>query len=318
MIKLHKKRIILKTKEDMFMKKRILLPCAAGAGVAVIALAASWLADFVFHVDGLSFQDMAFFLGLIGLLLGLISLTRGGRSSHASTACTPYNATAQTAFSTQAAYQDQKTMSDPKLVRREKGPGLAPAGIALLAAGAVALAVYGVTLLGVFAPDQAVDLPPGKLAYRGEHVGFTDAEIRELSEQMFCCKTKTTYWSDAIKSLSLRETMAYRARKAGLTITDQEAREAAAGKRKSMEADLGYQALIQALTEPEGITEEEYWASLPQERAYRQELLTEKFRAQLKEEFVKENGGDETLWNSYLEEYQKTAVEEEHIREAGR
>ena len=181
----------------------------------------------------------------------------------------------------------------------------------LLAAGLTAAA-----LLGGSPSKPPIDLPDGKLAYRGDHIGFTEEEIREVSEQLFCCKTKTTYWNDAIHYLSARETLAYRAREAGLSVTDREVEESVREKRRTMEADLNYPAMIQTLTEPQGMTEEEYWASLPGDRAYRQELLMNKFTALLKEDFIREHGEDEVLWLRYLEDYKKTAVQEEHVREA--
>ena len=129
------------------MKKHILLPCAIGVGIAAVTLTASWLADAVFHAAQLPFQDMSFLLGILFLLLGLMALFRGGRSQAASTACTPYNATAQMAFTTQAAYEEQKILSNPKLTRRERGPSLTPSGIALAAAGVLSLIAYGISLL---------------------------------------------------------------------------------------------------------------------------------------------------------------------------
>lgn len=129
------------------MKKRFLPPLIGLAAGAVI-LAAFWLMDSVFHVSGFSFQDGAFWAGVILFLLGLIALTRGGRSATVSAGISsPSNATAQVAYSTMLSYQEQKILSDPKLARRRKGPSLSPAGIAMAVAGLLDLAAFGLTML---------------------------------------------------------------------------------------------------------------------------------------------------------------------------
>ena len=128
------------------MKKRI-LPFLIGAGIGGLSLLAFWLLGDVFQVLKFSFQDSAFILGLILFLLGLLALVKAGRAAQAPATCTPSNATAQMAFNTQIAFQHQKDMDDLKKTRREKGPSLSPAGLAMVTAGAIDLAAFGITLL---------------------------------------------------------------------------------------------------------------------------------------------------------------------------
>lgn len=117
--------------------KKLLISAVIGACVGGALLPVYFLLDASFY-----FSDWAFFLGLPLLLIGLLLLLRSGPSQRFSGASTgSASAAAQVGARIQAAYEDHKAMSDPKVARRERGKSLAPVGAGMIAAGVVDLIV---------------------------------------------------------------------------------------------------------------------------------------------------------------------------------
>ena len=173
--------------------------------------------------------------------------------------------------------------------------------------------ILGAALLsGAFETEPYVDLPQGELAYIGEHIGVS---AEELSMNIVCltglCPNRTTYYNDTVRSLSERETLAYHARKEGLEITDEEAQTAADARRAELEEQLNYEALVKTYADAIGVSPEEYWEVLPNNRTFRQQLLVAKFTDKLLSEHKDMSEAD---FQSWLSEYTDALVAQENLK----
>lgn len=93
-----------------------------------------------------SFEDAAFLLGLSTLVVGLLSLF-GGARTHGAAAVSGCNANAQTAFSAQVAFEEQRMTEKMSSATRSRLSRVPVGSAALLAAAAVTWIGFAVSLL---------------------------------------------------------------------------------------------------------------------------------------------------------------------------
>lgn len=186
----------------------------------------------------------------------------------------------------------------------------------------VCVAALGMTVLFLVGPFvlQQEALPQAdtrELAYRGEHIGVSKDEL-DFLETWYAGTTelKESARDTALESLAWRELLAYRAREAGIEMTDEEFQASVDELRTAASGAKGYAENLGPILKARGITEEEYWSTLSRERAYRQETLGAKFLEQLHEQFDRDNSGQDMKpdWNVYLQEYKKDALKNERLQ----
>lgn len=117
-------------------KKVLLIGGIAGVAELVIAgvLGSRW--------EGSGFTDVAFVLGLLTFLVGLLGLFRVGRLRTGGVV-NPGNANAQAAFAAQVTFEEQKLLSKAK----QRASFLNANAVAILLAGVITLVGFGVSLL---------------------------------------------------------------------------------------------------------------------------------------------------------------------------
>lgn len=93
-----------------------------------------------------AFEDAAFLLGLVTLIIGLFALF-GVSRLRTGVSASPFNANAQAAVASQTAFEEQRTLEKISSAARARLAGLAVESILFFAAAAVVFAGFGVSLL---------------------------------------------------------------------------------------------------------------------------------------------------------------------------
>lgn len=92
------------------------------------------------------FEDIAFLLGLITLLIGLLGMF-GVSRSHAGMAVSPANANAQTAFASQVAFEEQKTLDKLSGSVKSRLNSFSLSSLIFLAAAVIVWIGFGISVV---------------------------------------------------------------------------------------------------------------------------------------------------------------------------
>ena len=115
-----------------------------GAVIGVLELGIAALLTNVWKVG--AFEDTAFLLGLVTLIIGLFALL-GVSRLRTGVSAGSFNANAQAAVASQTAFEEQRTLEKIPSAARARLAGLAVESILFFAAAAVVFAGFGVSLL---------------------------------------------------------------------------------------------------------------------------------------------------------------------------